>query len=212
MVNPAENHVGEKLLRLPGIIILSVYQILVVVAAFYILSCMWSGMSGAPAGGVPVQILSWSWTLPLEVLLLLIVACCGLLGSSLHCLRSLSWYVGSRALRRSWILRYLLQPFTGALLALIVYFVARAGFLPAAQSSVNSNYIGFAAIAGLVGLFSNAAVLKLKSVAENLFTQPKPGADHVSESSNPHASPPGDKKKETLLINVASGCRASARL
>jgi hypothetical protein len=200
MSNPPEaqpamrGKTGEKFLRVPGILLISLYQLLIVTAAIYTLVCLWNGASavmaptipapnGASSSAVAVFFIAWTFNLPLEVLLLLVVVCCGVLGSSLHSLRSLTWYVGSRALRRSWILRYVMQPLTGASLSLIVYFVVRAGFLPAAVSSTGPNYVGFAAIAGLVGLFSDAAVLKLKSVAEEIFTKPKPGDDSVAEGT-----------------------------
>src|SRR3954468_4445414 len=49
-----------------------------------------------------------------ETRLFLLVLLAGGLGSLVHVIRSLYWYVGMRDLRRSWTLMYLLLPFSGA--------------------------------------------------------------------------------------------------
>jgi hypothetical protein len=118
-----------------------------------------------------------------EVVVLVVAALCGALGAMVHALRSLSWYIGNRELRRSWIAKYVMQPFVGGTLALVFYFVARAGFISGHATAESANLIGFAAMAGLVGLFSDQAVLKLKDVAETLFTKPKPGADPAPQNN-----------------------------
>jgi hypothetical protein len=129
-----------------------------------------------------------------ETRLLLIVMLAGGLGSLLHSLRSLSWYTGNREMVWSWALLYVLLPFTGAILATIFYFVVRGGFFSPQASFENTSPFGFAALSALVGLFSPQAVLKLKDVAETVFTKPGAGADSktqesVSASQAPHAAP-----------------------
>jgi hypothetical protein len=106
----------------------------------------------------------------------------GALGSLLHSLRSLYWYSGNRRLVWSWSVMYMLLPFSGAVLATIFYIIIRAGFLPSSggtQAIPNTPY-GFAALGALVGLFSEEAVLKLKQVAETVFSSTPPGKDHAA--------------------------------
>jgi hypothetical protein len=65
---------------------------------------------------------------------------------------------------------YVLLPFSGALLAMVFYLLVRGGFMP--QSNVGSNStFGFAALAALVGLFSEEATLKLKQIAETVLAK-----------------------------------------
>jgi len=113
----------------------------------------------------------WIWY---EIRLLLIVMICGALGALLHCIRSLFWYVGERELRWSWLLMYILLPFNGTILAVAFYFVIRGGFFPQAKAD-ESSPISFAALAIIIGLFSQQAILKLKQVFDTMFTTPPPG-------------------------------------
>ena len=123
-----------------------------------------------------------------ETRLLLLVMLAGALGSLMHSLRSLYWYTGNRMMVWSWVGFYLLLPFTGAILSVIFYFVVRGGFFSPQASFENTSPFGFAALSALVGLFSPQATLKLKEVAETIFTKPESGADASTQgSSAPHA-------------------------
>ncbi len=115
----------------------------------------------------------WVWE---EVRLLLIVITAGVLGALLHVIRSLFWYVGHRDLRSSWVLMYILLPLAGALLAIAFYFLIRGGFFPQAKAD-QSNPIGFAALAFLMGLFTAQAGEKLKQVFETIFSPAPQGAN-----------------------------------
>jgi len=127
-----------------------------------------------------------------ETRLLLIVILAGGLGALMHALRSLYWYTGNREMVWSWVALYLLLPFAGAILAVIFYFVVRGGFFSPQASFEFTSPFGFAALSSLVGLFSTQATLKLKEVAETIFTKPGAGADAktqevitTSEASQP---------------------------
>ncbi len=132
--------------------------------------------------------------------LFLIVLLSGALGGLLHAVRSFVWYVGNRELRWSWIPTYITLPVTSALLAATMYFVVRAGFL-GFQGSGDLNAYGFAGASALIGLFSQSAILKLKEVAETLFTRPPQGADARPEvaSNAPAASSAADDKSGSAL-------------
>lgn len=124
-----------------------------------------------------------------EQRLLVLVMLGGALGSLLHALRSLGWYVGNRELVRSWALRYLVLGFTGAALAFVFYVVIRGGFFSPNTPVEATSPFGFVAFAALVGLFSEQAILKLKQVAETLLAKPGPGED--ARPQNTDAGAPG---------------------
>lgn len=117
------------------------------------------------------------------------------MGTLLHGLRSFYWYAGNRKLIWSWASMYILLPFSGGLLAMVFYLIVRGGFMP--QSNVgNNNIFAFAALGALVGLFSEEAVLKLKQIAETVFTKSEPGKDAVLPAPkisgvSPAQGPPG---------------------
>ena len=129
-----------------------------------------------------------AWQMSDEERLLILVMTAGALGSLVHALRSAYWYVGNRNLVRSWIPKYLLLPFCGAILAVLFYFIVRGGFFSPRSDSMHTSQYGFCALACLVGLFSEQAVLKLKQVAETVFMTTEQGKD-----ANPPAAE--DKSK-----------------
>ena len=120
-----------------------------------------------------------------ETRLLLLVMLAGALGSLMHSLRSLYWYTGNRLMVWSWAAFYFLLPVTGAILAVIFYFVVRGGFFSPQASFEQTSPFGFAALSALVGLFSPQATLKLKEVAETIFTKPGAGTDTKPQGSAP---------------------------
>jgi hypothetical protein len=112
--------------------------------------------------------------------LLLIVLLCGALGSLIHGLRSFSWYVGNREAVWSWSAWYFMLPFFGSALSFVFYLVIRGGFFsPNSTVTQAASPFGFAAMSALIGMFSEAAINKLRRVAFTIFEPPEKGKDHV---------------------------------
>ena len=116
---------------------------------------------------------SFSNSINREVDLLLLVLLAGMLGAFLHLAQSYSYFVGNRALKRSWLWWYLLQPFIGGGLAFVFYAAMRGGLVSIVSASnasaSNLNTCGLVAMCAMVGLFSKAATSKLGEVFETLF-------------------------------------------
>lgn len=124
----------------------------------------------------------WLWS---ETRLLLIVILAGAFGSLVHAIRSFYWYVGNRNLKWSWILTYLLLPFGGGILAMLFYFVVRGGFFSSQSTIDATSPFAFAAISGLVGMFSSQAAEKLKQIASTVFAPAQQGKDHTGPVAAP---------------------------
>jgi hypothetical protein len=138
-----------------------------------------------------VNFLGWQFKIWDEQRLLLLVLLAGALGSLVHDIRSVYWYIGNRSLVRSWLVMYLLLPFAGATLSLVFYLVVRGGFFSPQSSFDQTSPFGFAAFAALIGMFSPQAVLKLREVAETLLSKPQAGANaHPQEIVPPPKTPP----------------------
>lgn len=191
------NGVGHRHVGPVGSTLLAVYLLSFTLFLSYTLLCFWVTIPTETSNNtVSVKYLGVEFTeLGYETLLLIIVALCGAMGSMVHALRSVSWYIGNRELRRSWMLKYILQPFIGGSLALVFYFVIRAGLLPTQDAVQSANLLGFAGIASLVGMFADQAVLKLKSIAETIFTRPKPGTDAVPQDDHKNEIKNNNKKE-----------------
>lgn len=132
----------------------------------------------------------------MEVRLLLIVLLAGALGAYIHATTSFIDYVGNRKLSGNWVWWYLLRPFIGSALALIFYFVVRGGFISPNSGGDAMNPFGIAALAGLVGMFSQQATDKLSEVFKTLF-RTAPGAGD-------------EKRKDSLEEGVVPAQNAAA--
>lgn len=131
-----------------------------------------------------------------EQRLLLLTLLAGTLGGLIHALRSIGWYVGSRSLIASWLPYYILLPLTGGLIAVAFYLVIRGGFFSPSGSFRDTSPLGFAAMAVLVGMFSTSAALKLKQLAETMFTRSETGPDHAPAA--PSTSVPSEASSATM--------------
>ena len=188
---PKKNEVGVV-----GIVLLTLYLILLGIVLFLATIALWPNITQTGVGGsasASVKLFFWHLNLSNEVRMLLIVAVVGALGSLIHDLRSLFWYVGNRSLKHSWVLMYFITPLVGSILALIFYLVLRGGLFSSQVTIQDTNPYGFAGIAGLIGMFSNQAALKLKEVAESLFStkESTKGADHFPSEA---AATPDESK------------------
>jgi hypothetical protein len=135
-----------------------------------------------------VQIFWWNHAISNEQRLLLLVMIAGALGAMLHALRSIGWYVGTRRLVRSWLPRYFLLPLVGATIALIMYVVIRGGFFSSSAPVKDTSPFGFLAIAAVMGLFTEQAILKLKELSETMLAQPAKGPDSSPQNTAPSSA------------------------
>jgi hypothetical protein len=111
-------------------------------------------------------------TLSLDTLILILVAAAGFLGNMIYLARSFTAFVGVRKFDRSWLLWYLIKPFTSSALAVIFYLLVNP--IKSGTSSIYS-IIG---MAGLTGLFTDMALSKLKDIFEVII---KPNKDPLTE-------------------------------
>lgn len=102
-----------------------------------------------------------------RVVLMVIVI--GALGSYIHVVTSFADYVGNRRFVDSWVLWYILRPFTGAPTAFLFYLIVRAGFFTGSATAADINRFGIGAVAGLAGMFSLKAADKMKEVFDTMF-------------------------------------------
>ncbi len=130
-------------------------------------------------GEVAAPYLWWVPCLFPEERLFVIVLFAGALGGLVHSLRSFYWYLGNRELYRSWIGMYVALPIVGSAMAVVFYLVIRGGFTAADASFDQTNPFGFAAMAVLVGMFTEQAALRLKQVAETVLAKPQKGKEHA---------------------------------
>jgi hypothetical protein len=159
---------------------MTVYLIVLSILLLYAIFRFWPMLPAARASE-QVRFLWWRFLISTDLRLLAVVVFAGALGGQIHALRSFASYVGNRKLKISWLVRYFLTPFIAASLALVSYFVIRAGFFSANTMTQNMNAYGFAGLAGLVGLFSTMAVNKLRRMAIELLGPLEKEEDPVRE-------------------------------
>lgn len=200
--NTPEEGPGGTLMGWRGITVTALYLVLVTVVVLHGLVVLWPPDRGnvakaaAPGGAITCEagaddarFMAWKVCLYPEERLFLIVLFAGALGGLVHMLRSFSWYLGNRKLVTSWMARYFTIPVVGAAMAVMFYLVIRGGFTPSDSNFDRTNPFGFAAMAVLVGMFSEQAAERLKEVAEMLFAKVKPGRDHAPPDAESDGTP-----------------------
>jgi hypothetical protein len=127
----------------------------------------------------------WHPSFQPEVAVLLMVVMTGLLGALIGTGRKYQRWAHSDLLTRRDQWSYALLPLQGAMLAVVVYFTFRGGFL-GTDATAPLNPYGIAAVAGIVGLFTDNAMHKLRQIMDTLFgrpTQPEVEAEATAPSN-----------------------------
>jgi hypothetical protein len=156
----------------PGIIAFSVYFVVVAVLAIFCLFGFWPSEEAWTTIYIPFMEnieLSGSGRKASEPRLIVLAVISGAMGAFVHAATSFSTYLGNRSLKRCWAIWYLLRPFIGVALAVIVYFLLIGGFLSAEASAKEISPYGVCAISGLAGMFSKQAVDKLHEIFDTIF-------------------------------------------
>ena len=165
-----------------AIVLITIVLALTAVLTLYSLWSFWPltpATGKTPPDPQPVDYFTWQVDVTREELFFIVVALGGALGGFIHTLRSLSWYIGNRQLRWSWLPFNLMLPVVGALGGTVFYVVLRAGLFSSSSDVDAASPFGFTAVALLAGLFSEQAMEKLRLLASELFAQQPQGEDHV---------------------------------
>lgn len=105
----------------------------------------------------------------LDARVLMLVMVSGGLGSFVHTAKSFGDFVGNDKLMSSWMWWYILKPFIGMILAIVLYLVIRGGFLSIGNDAGSLNLYSVTAMACMSGMFAKQATDKLSEVFDSLF-------------------------------------------
>lgn len=94
-------------------------------------------------------------------------------------------------------------PFIGAGLAFIFYLVIRGGFFSTGATVENTSPVGFAAVAALIGMFTEQAVQKLQKISDSILSPPEKGKDHISGPKITGVSPNEGPAKGGNKVTIA---------
>lgn len=134
-----------------------------------------------PAPAIPKTALLFGLaheTFSTDVVLVVMVLMVGALGAMVGATRRFLYFAGRDELTRRDEWSYLMRPLQGAILALIVYFTLRGGYL-GQDPSVPLNPYGVAGLSALVGLFTRHAVSKLTDIFDTMFGKPQEDSNEV---------------------------------
>jgi hypothetical protein len=180
-----KSSVGHSWASKKVIVIMAIYLALLTLAIIVCIIQIWPPQTTDTATTINLSLLFWTnVTMTSEAHLVLLVVLAAALGAQAFVIRSFFWYVGQHMLRNSWLLRYLFMPFAGIAAALAFYFVIRGGFLSSESTTANLSPVGFVAMGILVGMFTDPAVIKLKTVAEAFFEKKEEGDDPASDKTS----------------------------
>jgi hypothetical protein len=120
-----------------------------------------------------------------ETLLVIIMMISGAMGACLFSIWAASHHLGTEndfdyVRYRAW---YFTRPFLGAGIAFIFYLLVRGGLLTIGEAVLALNIVVIAGLSGLVGMFSEQALLKLLEVADALFGPAKKAENPETEAA-----------------------------
>jgi hypothetical protein len=105
-----------------------------------------------------------------ELRLILLILMAGCFAACVFGLNSFVNYAGEEKLSANWFWLYFARPAIGGGVALVFYLIIRGGLLAGTNADMTAvNPFGFVAVAALVGMFSDAALMKLNNVFDTLF-------------------------------------------
>lgn len=112
----------------------------------------------------------------------LVVLFAGMMGAIIRGIHSFFKHLGLGDFSFKWTWFYLLLPFSGAALSVVIYLVIRGGFYTSSYGEgLSLNVFSFAALAALTGLFSDNALEKLRQVARVLLADVPPKIPNAKE-------------------------------
>jgi hypothetical protein len=114
--------------------------------------------------------------------LLMLVMLMGALGALLGASRSLANFVGNDAFLPRWSLFYLFRPTFGAGLALMVFFGYRIGAVMGVKGAAPADPFAATFVAGMVGLFADTVLQKLKDLITALLPSQDERKDKIAAS------------------------------
>jgi hypothetical protein len=137
-------------------------------------------------------------TWPPELRIFALVMIMGALGSYLGSSRSFVNYVGNRQFVASWGLFYFVRPSFGIGLALLAYLGYRIGAVPGPANTPPGDPYAIAFLAGMVGLFADMTLEKLKDLMTVIFRTPDDRKDKMA----PQTTAPGI---DSVTASAATG-------
>jgi len=178
-----------------GKLLVGIYLIALLVLALFAIIALWPRETDVTRTVIGLTIHGDS-----EASWMLLVFASGVLGGLIHAMRSFYWYVGHQKLVKSWVAMYLILPLLGGALSMVFYIMIRGGLLAGqlGGGSITDSMspIGFTSVGVLVGLFSEQAILKLKDVADTLFSKPEPGDDSAPQERKSNPEPGSDSQPQ----------------
>ncbi|HLY17175.1 MAG TPA: hypothetical protein VKR61_08110 [Bryobacteraceae bacterium] len=120
--------------------------------------------------------------------LIALIALAGALGGLIHGASSFAIFAGNREFKSSWTWWYVLRPLLGGAVALVVSLVVRSGLGAPDLALGAGGCLKTAGLAGLIGMFAEPAMLKLKDIFNSLFTpREDPRKDALAQETPPPA-------------------------
>ena len=151
------------------------------------------------AAATPVGAEIATYELKRDTRLLILVMLMGALGALLGASRSLANFVGNDAFFPRWSLFYVFRPTFGAGLALLVFFGYRIGAVVGVKGVAPADPFAATFVAGMVGLFADTVMQKLKDLITALLPSQDDRKDKIAASTT--AAPSIESAQGTKLNN-----------
>jgi hypothetical protein len=169
--------------------ILAAYTAVLFSVAMWVLISLWPktqlDYNRTTARIVSIAGTGTSFSIGPETLLLIAMILSGVIGACVFSAFAISHHLGPyHDFNQSWTAWYLLRPFVGAGLAVIINLLIRSSVFTVGSGTNIPNIVGLSGIAALAGLFSEDAVRKLNDIADELFGKVAPKKENQASTNS----------------------------
>lgn len=176
--------------------VVSFYTVIVLSFGIYSLTSIWPATPAELTSNATTTVVlrgtGISFSLGPETLVIVVMIIAGAIGACVFSLSTIAHHLAKKTFGVEWQAWYFLRPFTGSGLAMIFYFLVRGGLLTLGANLQNLNLIVIAGLSGLIGMFSEQALRKLRGLADTTF-----GAAPGGKTKPEEPTPPGENEEET---------------
>ncbi len=177
-------------------LLLVVYLVALFVAAVHIIISVWPEVPSSGAIAPARVSIFWEWKFELtgELQLAFVAGAAGFLGGVIHAANSLAAFTGRRDDRSSWDVWYVLRPWIGGGLAILVFAALGIGLLVISGDAETGTIRPASALAigGLAGFASKETVAFLVALSQQILKTAEPIGDELKPTDNGNGNGNGE--------------------
>ena len=186
---PEDTKVGIEPVGGLAVVVINLYMLTLSVVLLYTMFAFNDPHANSMRGYANLTYFGVNFKLSVTYMTFMLAILSGALGGQAYALKSFNWYSGNRTLHWSWVPRYIVAPFQGAVMGFVFHIIVNSGLQGGQTGSAAPNSYLTMGISLLVGLFSEQALEKLHQIATAFFADTPIGRDRMAHVNAPGTPP-----------------------